>query len=93
MGENVETYEHESQCADGTHDFEPLPVSASGALGILLGHSRCRRCGVVADDWNVGPRAENQPAQEAATVDRWRVTKPATVPAPPFATSEGKGRK
>jgi hypothetical protein len=58
MGEDVEIYEHEPQCADGRHDFAELPVSAAGELGIVLGASRCWACGVVASDDNVEPPAE-----------------------------------
>ena len=55
-------YESESQCLG--HDFEPLPASVEGDCGILLGHSRCRRCGVVADNWNAGQRVEEiRPAE------------------------------
>lgn len=57
MIENSEFYEPEAQCANGAHEFQELPVSASGEFGILIGYSRCRCCGVGANDGNVEPSA------------------------------------
>jgi hypothetical protein len=42
-------------CPDGLHDFEQWPSLASGEIGILIGHSRCRRCGTIADEFKIEP--------------------------------------
>lgn len=38
-------------CPDGQHDFEKLPVA--DGWGILVGHSRCRKCLTIADELKV----------------------------------------
>jgi hypothetical protein len=48
-------------CAAGGHEFEALVISDVGQLGVLVGHSRCRRCGVVADEFNTQARTAGDP--------------------------------
>jgi hypothetical protein len=49
--EQIEATAAQVPCADGEHDFEELPVS--DGWGIVVGHSRCRSCGTLADDAKV----------------------------------------
>lgn len=49
--EDAEDYARGMPCPDEGHDFELLEVSCRFA--ILAGHSRCRFCGTLADDFKV----------------------------------------
>ena len=68
MVEYWEECEDVLQCPDGGHDFEPLPVE--GGWGIVIGESRCRTCGALADEIKVdGPvlAASGNAADSGAT--------------------------
>ena len=45
-------------CPDGHHDFSEL--QAFGSWGTVVGHSRCRACGTVADQVKVDGRRPTQ---------------------------------
>ena len=61
MNDYAEVYDGKFQCPNGAHDFELMPVP--GGMGIVLGESRCRTCGALANDEVMvdgGPHADRR---------------------------------